>query len=61
MNKKNTPHRRRITDPQFSQPSAFIAATGYGNAIFHLDTRGVSLHVCSNANRNSRMIEEVKG
>jgi hypothetical protein len=55
MNKKNTKNtkkRARIADMEFSQPREFVAATGYGNTRFHLDSKGVSLHVSSEANRN---------
>lgn len=47
MNKKNSPKRRRMTDPQFSQPAAFIRATGYTPEGNHLDRQDDSVEVCS--------------
>lgn len=47
MNKKNSPKRRRMTDPQFSQPAAFIRATGYTTVGNHLDRKDDSVEVGS--------------
>jgi hypothetical protein len=60
MNTKNTPKRSRITDQRFSQPRDFIAATGYGNTRFHLDTKSVSLHVSAELDSNRKMSTERK-
>lgn len=58
MTKKNTPKRRRIAELEFCQPHDFIAATGYGNTRFHLDTKGVSLHVSPSKESNWKIVEE---
>lgn len=55
--KKNTPKRRRICTPQFSQPSAFITATGYGKTRNYLDTTKDSGQVCSDNQTTERRLK----